>query len=187
MHVKNDSASLSLDAIDRRLLALLQEDAGVSNERLAQLAHVSAATSLRRVRRLERIGVIARRVALLDLTRIAPVMHVVCEVTLDRQGLEHVERFEARAVSHSSVRQCYRVSPGPDFVLIAGVRDMDEWAEVVHALFTQDANVRNVKAYFAWKRAKFDTSYRVLDLGAGETQEDAGPRAARAGVPTTSA
>jgi len=153
--------SVTLDETDRRLLVLLQEDAGVSNERLAALAHVSAATSLRRVRRLESLGVIERRVALLDPRRIGPLLHVVCEITLDRQGGEHLDLFEQRAVAHPVVRQCYRVSPGPDFVLIAAVRDMDEWSEVVAELFTQDANVRNVKSYFVWKRAKFSTSFAV--------------------------
>jgi Lrp/AsnC family leucine-responsive transcriptional regulator len=55
------------------------------------------------------------------------------------------------------VRQCHRVSPGPDFVLVVQVLDMAAYDALVERLFTQDANVRNVKAYFSIRRAKFDT------------------------------
>jgi DNA-binding Lrp family transcriptional regulator len=49
------------------------------------------------------------------------------------------------------------VSPGPDFVLILQVADMAAWNALVDRLFTQDANVRNVKSFFSVKRAKFET------------------------------
>ena len=148
---------LDLDAIDIRLLAQLQNDASLSYEALAQLAHVSPATCLRRVKRLVEAGVIARRVAIVDASRFAPALTAVAEVTLDRQGAEHLAAFEARAVAEPAVQQCYRVSPGPDFVLIAQVADMPAWHALVQRLFTQDANVRNVKTFFSVHRAKFDT------------------------------
>jgi len=59
-------------------------------------------------------------------------------------------------VALPAVQQCWRVSPGPDFVLMAWARDMAAFQALAQALFTQDANVRNVKTYFALKRAKFD-------------------------------
>ena len=82
---------------------------------------------------------------------------VIAEVTLDRQGAEHLAAFERRAVPDEAVQQCHRVSPGPDFVLVLQVADMPGWNAVVERLFTQDANVRNVKSYFSVRRAKFDT------------------------------
>jgi DNA-binding Lrp family transcriptional regulator len=82
---------------------------------------------------------------------------VLVEVTLDRQGAEHLDAFEARAVAQDAVQQCWRVSPGPDFILVLQAADMPDYQALVQRLFTQDANVRNVKAYFSVKRAKFDT------------------------------
>ena len=79
------------------------------------------------------------------------------EVSLDQQSSEHLDAFEARAVGHDAVQQCWRVSPGPDFMLVVQARDMPHYLAVSQALFTQDANVRNVKAFFATKRAKFST------------------------------
>ncbi|MDO8280561.1 MAG: Lrp/AsnC ligand binding domain-containing protein, partial [Burkholderiaceae bacterium] len=55
-----------------------------------------------------------------------------------------------------AVQQCYRVSPGPDFVLIVHARDMPAYLALAQRLFTSDANVRNVKSYFCVKRSKFD-------------------------------
>ena len=145
-----------LDAIDHRLLDLLQADATRTNQALAEAAGVSPATALRRVRRLTESGVIERQVALLAPRFFDEGLTAVTEVSLDRQGAELLQAFEARALAEPAVQQCYRVSPGPDFVLVAWVPDMNAWGALVQRLFTQDANVRNVKTYFSVKRAKFE-------------------------------
>ncbi|MGE5115417.1 MAG: Lrp/AsnC family transcriptional regulator [Betaproteobacteria bacterium] len=152
-----DSLSRSdLDAIDWRILAELQRDASLSNQALAARVHVSPATCLRRVRRLTEQGVIERRVALLSAERLGVALTAIAEVSLDRQGAEHLAAFEARAQAEAAVQQCYRVSPGPDFVLVLQVADMPAWHALVQRLFTADANVRNVKTFFAVHRAKFE-------------------------------
>jgi Lrp/AsnC family leucine-responsive transcriptional regulator len=144
-----------LDATDWRLLDELQRDASRSNQDLAQAVGVSPATCLRRVRWLVEHGLIERRVALLSPDRLGAGLTVIVEVTLDRQGAEHALAFQARAVADAAVQQCYRVSPGPDFVLIVQAPDMPGWDAVVQRLLTQDANVRNVRSYFSLARAKF--------------------------------
>lgn len=144
-----------LDAVDLRLLTCLQDDASLTNQALAERCGVSAATALRRVKALQEQGVIERQVAVLNPAALGPLLTALVEVTLDRQGAEHLDAFEARAVAAPEVQQCYRSSPGPDFVLVIVVRDMEAYAATAQRLFTQDANVRNVKAFFALKRAKF--------------------------------
>ena len=144
-----------LDTIDWRILAELQADASQSNQALAARVHVSPATCLRRVRWLTEQGVIERRVALLSPDKLAITLTAIAEVSLDAQGAEHLAAFEARALAEAAVQQCYRVSPGPDFVLVLQVADMPAWHALVQRLFTQDANVRNVKDYFSVERAKF--------------------------------
>jgi len=145
-----------LDETDLRLLDLLQRDASLSNQDLAAAAHTSAATCLRRVKRLVDAGVIERRVALLSPQRLGAGLTALTEVTLDRQGAEHLTAFEARAVADRAVQQCYRVSPGPDFMLVLQMADMQAYHALVQRLFTQDANVRNVKTFFSVHRAKFE-------------------------------
>jgi DNA-binding Lrp family transcriptional regulator len=149
-------ASIPLDAVDQRLLALLQDDASRSNQALAEAAGVSPATALRRVRRLVEAGVIERQVAIVSPRAFGTGLTAIVEVTLDRQGVEHVDAFEARALAEHAVQQCYRVAPGPDLVLVVWVRDMSHYNALVHRLFTEDANVRNVKSYFATRRSKFE-------------------------------
>ncbi|MES2990356.1 MAG: Lrp/AsnC family transcriptional regulator [Pseudomonadota bacterium] len=150
--------SVELDDTDLRLLDLLQRDASLSNQALAAAANTSPATCLRRVKRLVDAGVIERRVALLAPQRLGTVLTAIVEVGLDRQGAEHLAAFEARAVAEPAVQQCYRVSSGPDLVLVLQVPDMPGYHALVQRLFTQDANVRNVKTFFSVHRAKFDTA-----------------------------
>ncbi|HOW47626.1 MAG TPA: Lrp/AsnC family transcriptional regulator [Rubrivivax sp.] len=159
--------SVTIDATDLRLLDLLQKDASLSNQDLAAAAHVSAATCLRRVRRLVEAGVIERRVALLSPERLGHGLTAIVEIALDRQGAEHLAAFEQRAVADAAVQQCYRVSPGPDFVLVVWAADMPAYQALVERLFTQDANVRQVKAYFSVTRAKFAPAIGLPAPGAG--------------------
>ena len=152
---------MEFDTTDIRLLDLLQTDASLSNQDLAERAHTSPATALRRVRRLVDEGVIERRVALLDPHKLPEGLTALVEIALDRQGAEHLQAFEERAVADAAVQQCYRVSPGPDFMLVLHVADMAAYHLLVQRLFTQDANVRNVKAFFSVQRAKFDPRIRL--------------------------
>ena len=151
--------SLELDDVDLRLLDLLPTDASLSNQELAQRALTSPPTCLRRVKRLRDAGLIEAQVALLSVDRLAPVLGhgltAIVEITLDRQGAEWLEAFEARVTQDAAVQQCYRVSPGPDFVLVVHARDMPDYLALVQRLFTSEANVRNVKAFFSVKRSKF--------------------------------
>ncbi|HPK34092.1 MAG TPA: Lrp/AsnC family transcriptional regulator [Ottowia sp.] len=153
---------MELDNIDWELLAALQEDASLPNQELAERVHVSPPTCLRRVRRLREAGLIERQVAVLSEDAVAAQLghglSAIVEVTLDRQGAEHADAFERRAVAEPAVTQCWRVAPGPDFVLILRVPDMPAYQVLAERLFTQDANVRNVKAFFATRRAKFGTA-----------------------------
>ncbi len=152
--------SFDIDDTDLRLLDALQGDASLSNLALAAKAHVSPPTCLRRVKRLWDAGLIERQIAILSPDRLAPVLghglSAVVEISLDRQGAEHLDAFEQRIADDEAVQQCYRVSPGPDFVLIVHVADMPAYQALAQRLFTSDANVRNVKAFFSVKRAKFE-------------------------------
>lgn len=154
------SEQIDLDALDFALLNALQDDASTSNQDLARRVHISAPTCLRRVKRLRDAGLIERQIAVLDADRIA--RHIghgltaIVEITLDRQDQQAVEAFEQRVAPDVAVQQCYRVSPGPDFILVVHGADMPAYLALAQRLFTSDANVRNVKAFFSIKRAKFE-------------------------------
>ena len=151
---------LALDATDLALLSQLQVDASLSNQALAEQVQVSPATCLRRVKRLRDSGLIERQVALLNPERLAAVqghgLTAIVEISLDAQGEAQLAEFERRVSADEAVQQCYRVSPGPDFVLVVAVADMPAYLALTQRLFVSDANVRNVKAFFSVKRAKFE-------------------------------
>ena len=149
--------SIVIDDADLRILDMLQRDASLSNQDLALAVHTSPATCLRRVKRLTQAGVIERRVAILSPQKMGAGLTAFAEVSLDAQGAEHLEAFEARAVAQAEVQQCYRVTPGPDLILVLQLADMAAYHALVQRLFTQDANVRNVKTFFSVHRAKYET------------------------------
>ncbi len=149
----------SLDAIDIRLLQQLQQDASLTNQALAEFCHLTPPTCLRRVRRLHTLGLIASTVAVLQPDVLKQYtgqgLVAIVEVTLDQQAQELLDAFEAQVVADDAVQQCYRTSSGPDFVVILALRDMDDFLAASQRLFTQHANVRNVRTFFSVKRAKF--------------------------------
>jgi DNA-binding Lrp family transcriptional regulator len=150
---------ISLDAMDFVLLTQLQRDASLGNQALADLAHTSPPTCLRRVKRLHDAGLIERQIAVLNPDKMAQItghgITTIVEITLDRQDALALEQFEARVQGDVAVQQCYRVSPGPDFVLVVHAAHMPDYLALAQRLFTSDANVRNVKAFFSIKRSKF--------------------------------
>ena len=151
---------IDLDDLDLKLLDQLQRDAGQSNQALAERVHISPPTCLRRVKRLVDAGLVERQIAILSTDKLAPALGfgltAIVEITLDRQGAELLDAFEARVAADHAVQQCYRVSPGPDFCLIVFARDMPDYLALAQRLFNSDANVRNVKAFFSVKRSKFE-------------------------------
>ena len=154
----------TLDDLDRRILTQLQYDASLTNQALAERVHASPPTCLRRVRRLTTLGVIAKQVAILDPSKLGSTLTAIIEVTLDIQSAEHLQAFEETVSSETAILQCYRVSTGPDFVLIAHVIDMPAYHALVQRTLTATANVRNVRTFFSVHRSKFDTRIAVDHL-----------------------
>jgi len=157
----HEPALPDLDDLDLRILDQLQENCALTNQDLAQRVHASPPTCLRRVRRLVEEGVISRQVAILAPEKLGSTLTAIVEVTLDVQAAERLAEFEAAMQAEPAVLQCYRVSTGPDFVVIAQVRDMPAYHALVHRAFTAAANVRHVRTFFSVHRAKFETRINV--------------------------
>lgn len=152
---------LDLDDLDKRILNALQKDASSTNNELALAVHASPPTCLRRVKRLIDAGVIERQVAIVAPEKVGAGLTSIVEITLDNQADERQLEFEALVAQESAVLQCYRVSPGPDFVLVVQVADMPAYHALAHRLFATHANVRNVRSFFSIHRSKFETRIAV--------------------------
>jgi Lrp/AsnC family transcriptional regulator, leucine-responsive regulatory protein len=160
-----NSEQIALDQTDFLILDQLQKDASLTNQELAERVFTSPPTCLRRVKRLKDAGLIERQIAILSIDKLAPLighgLTAIVEITLDRQDTQSLEAFEKRVSQDEAVQQCYRVSPGPDFVLIVFVHDMPAYLALSQRLFSADANVRNVKAFFSVKRGKFEPAVEI--------------------------
>ncbi|MFM8795880.1 MAG: Lrp/AsnC family transcriptional regulator [Betaproteobacteria bacterium] len=153
---------IALDDLDHRILHVLQDQADRSNLEIARLIGLSPAATLRRIKRLKDQGVIERVVAVLNPQAVGAGLLAVVEVSLERQGEHALQAFAALACRQTEVQQCYQVSPGPDFVLIAQVPDMPAYHAFSQRLLTEDANVRHVKAYFSVKRHAFKAGLNLM-------------------------
>lgn len=152
-----------LDELDRRILRQMQSDSSLTNQELAGRVHASPPTSLRRVRRLVDQGIIEKQVAILNPDKLGPALTAICEITLDIQSAEFMDKFEAAMATEEAILQCYRVSPGPDFLVIAQIADMPAYHAMAYRAFTSHANVRNVRTFFSIHRSKFETRVTILN------------------------
>lgn len=157
--IKNQA--VTLDELDRRILNQLQSNSRLSNAELAKRVHTSAPTCLRRVRRLYETGVITKEVALINPELLGPMVTAICEINLENQSDEALSDFEEHVTQSPKVLQCYRVSPGPDFVLIAQLSDMSGYRELAKQLFASNHNIRSVRTFFSVHCSKFETAIPV--------------------------
>ena len=120
-----------LNAIDRSLLALLQEDGRVPNVDLAEAVHLSPSACLRRVRRLEEAGLIARYVALVDPAAVGLGTDVFVEITLTGQDEPTLDAFERAVSDRPEILSCHLMAGDFDYLVHVVVRDVADY-EVLH-------------------------------------------------------
>jgi Lrp/AsnC family transcriptional regulator, leucine-responsive regulatory protein len=152
---------VELDAVDRRILKVLQKDNRLTNLELAARVRLSPPTCLRRVRRLRDEKVIVADVALLDPQLVGRNLFAFVEVVLERQSEALQAAFEKRMERAEEVMQCYMVSGQTDFMVVVQVADMDDYHRFVRRTFTNDPNIRNFRTLFAMNRTKFRTEIKL--------------------------
>ena len=144
---------VDLDPADRRLLALMQENAATPIHALAEAAGLSTASVQRRLRRLREKG-IAREVAVIDPAAVGMGMSFVVMVELERERIDQLDAFRRKALREPHVQQCYYVTGEADFVLVCVTRDMAEFEELTRRLFFGDENVRRFRTSVVMGRTK---------------------------------
>jgi DNA-binding Lrp family transcriptional regulator len=159
---------IELDAKDRRLLDLLQQDARQSLETLAGEVALSAPAVQRRIRRLREAGVIRAEVAIVDPAAVGMPMTFVVIVELEREHADHVDAFRRKVAAEPQVQQGYYVTGEGDFVIIALARDMDDFEALTRRLFFDDPNVRRFRTSVVMGKA-----YRSLAVPATRAGPDA--------------
>lgn len=145
---------MDLDDTDRRLLALLQTDARMPLDRLADAVGTSSATVQRRTKRLRDAGVIAGESAVLDPRALGYPMTFLVTVELERERAHDLDAFRRALVAEPQVQQAYYVTGETDFALICLARDMDDFEALTRRLFIDRPNVRRFRTNVVMNRTK---------------------------------
>ena len=149
---------MPLDAIDLKILRILQAEGRISNQDLADRVGLSPSPCLRRVRALEGGGIVQRYVALVDPAAVGRGLQAVVEVRLDRQTTDSVARFEKEIVKYPQVLECYLMAGDWDYVLRVVARDLDEFREFCVNRLGRIPGVGNVKSNISMKQVKYSTA-----------------------------
>ena len=151
-----------VEATDRRILDRLQEDGRVSNVELANAVGISSSPCWRRVRELEKRGVISGYVALVDAAAVGLPVSVFVQVTLERQIEAALETFEAAVKARPEVMECYLMTGDADYLLRVVVSDLPTYEAFLKDHLTRIPGIANIKSSFALNQVKYRTS---LPLG----------------------
>lgn len=142
-------AMSDLDAIDRRILGLLQKEGRISNAELADRVHLSPSACHRRVQRLEETGVITGYVALLDARKLHRQTTVFVEITLSGQADEVLDAFERGVRAIPDVLECHLMAGTADYLLKIVVEDTDDFARIHRQHLARLPGVAQMHSSFA--------------------------------------
>ena len=159
-----------LDAIDRRILEHLQDNARISNVDLAARVGISASPCWRRVRELEESGVISNYVTLIDAASVGLTVSVFVSVSLERQVERELEVFQNAIRERPEVMECYLMTGEADFLLRVVVPDLMAYERFLMDHLTRVPGIASIKSSFALKQVKYRTAL-PLDRGGAEGEE----------------
>jgi Lrp/AsnC family leucine-responsive transcriptional regulator len=153
----------NLDALDRKILESLQADGRISVADLAARVGLSPSPCLRRVRNLEKAGVISRYVALLDQRAVGLPVSVFVSIKLEKQKQESLDRFEKAIQRWPEILECYLMTGSRDYWLRVVVPDLDAYERFVKQKLTRIEGIASIESSFALQQVKYSN---VLPLTA---------------------
>ncbi|QFU17505.1 Lrp/AsnC family transcriptional regulator [Microvirga thermotolerans] len=143
-----------LDALDRKILDLVQDDADLSTEALAGMVGLSASAVQRRLSRLKREGIIERIVALVEPRSVGRTVTVLVEVEIDNERRRSLESFQRWIGDAPEVQSCWYVTGDADYVLLVSTEDLEGYNAFIERLMTEQPVVRKYKSLIALKTVK---------------------------------
>lgn len=154
-----------LDSIDHRILEILQREGRLSNQDLAERVALSPAPCLRRVRALEKAGVIRQYAALLDPRKVGLGMTAVITVKLEKKGNMPAEEFSKAVRSWPEVIGCYSMTGETDYLLWAFMEDLDHYTRFLTGRLLKQPSVVDVKSNIVLEAIKATTALPLNQLG----------------------
>lgn len=139
---------ISLDAIDHRILALLQEDGKMNNKEIASRIGLSVTPTFERIKRMERQGVIQGYTAKINRNAIGKGLQVFCQVSLQNHQLETVNEFEEAVKALKEITSAFHVAGTIDYLLLIQVKDMDAYQQFLKSKITRIPHIAQVNSNF---------------------------------------
>lgn len=153
--------NFQLDAIDRKILSVLQRDGRASIADLAQQVGLSSSPCLRRVRLLEEAGVIARYVAMVDQQAVGLPVSVFVSIKLESQREEALTKFGKSIERWPEVLECYLMTGPRDYLLRVVVSDLSAYERFLKQKLTKLSGIASIESSFALEQVKYTNSLPV--------------------------
>ena len=153
---------MKLDATDRRILQMLQEDAKMNVKEMAEKLNLSKTPVYDRIKRLEKEGVIDRYVAVLNRDKLDSSMVVFCSVSLESQKLDAIQAFGKAIDKIPEVQECYLMGGESDFLLRVVVKDLHAYHQFSSGKLAALPNVSQIQSSFVLHVEKRSTGIPIL-------------------------
>jgi Lrp/AsnC family leucine-responsive transcriptional regulator len=150
-----------MDAIDKKILMLLQQDAKLNTKEIAEKVGLSVSPTFERIKKLEQKEYIKKYVALLDPTKVGKSISVYCQVTLAVHSRDLIDDFKQHILALPEIMGCYHVSGNYDFLLKVAVNDMNEYQKFVIDKLSVIKGISNVQSSFVMEEIKNDFAYNL--------------------------
>jgi Lrp/AsnC family transcriptional regulator len=150
-----------MDSTDRKILAILQEDATLPIADVARRVNLSQTPCWRRIQKLAESGVIRKRVALLDPAAVGFGLTIFVEIETGDHSRQWLERFAAAVVEMPEVMEIYRMAGDVDYLLRISTANMEDFDKFYRRLIAS-VPLKNVTSRFAMERVKYTTAYPVV-------------------------
>ena len=137
-----------LDAIDIKILKVLQQNANLTTKELAEAVHLSPSPTFERQKRLEREGYIQKYVAIVDPNMAGNDMMVLCNIRLKQHGKEYAREFVDAVKEMEEVTECYNTSGDFDYIIKVFVRNMPHYQDFVLNRLGEMESIGSVHSVF---------------------------------------
>ncbi|MDE3740236.1 Lrp/AsnC family transcriptional regulator [Maribacter polysaccharolyticus] len=148
---------MKFDALDKKLLGLLQENSKRTTKAYANQLDLSVTAVYERIKRLEKSGVIRNYVALVDKKKVERSFVVLCHVKLTQHAKAYVLQFEKEVQQLQEVVECYHTSGDYDYILKIFVRDMEAYREFMVTKLTALNHIGSTQSSFVINEVKHTT------------------------------
>ena len=150
-----------LDSFDRKILRLLQADASLSTAAVAESVGLSASPCWRRIDRLEREGIIKRRVAIVDGKKLGLDTEIFALVTLNAHGRSNLEGFSAAICDLPEILDCFVLMGSFDYLLRVVTSDIAAYEQFLYSKLSQLPGVQGINSMVALSEIKSTTALPV--------------------------